>query len=118
MESDNVFILSPPSLLTTVLIDLIMRRRSFKLALIFLFRAACPRLQAQDTLMQHYAREISEAVLKENLTILASDFMDGRETGKRGQRMAASFIRAHFSDNKLLAPVAGDYLQPLEFYSV
>ncbi|MGC3943963.1 MAG: M28 family peptidase [Chryseolinea sp.] len=76
------------------------------------------RLQSTDTLMQHYANEVSEAGLKENVTILASDFMEGRETGKRGQRMAASFIRAHFNDNKLLPPVAGDYLQPLELYRV
>ncbi|MEJ1241218.1 M28 family peptidase [Chryseolinea sp. T2] len=95
-----------------------MRRRSYMLALVVLFCGSCLRLQAQDTLMQHYAKEISEAGLKENLTILASDFMEGRETGKRGQRMAASFIRAHFSDNNLLAPVAGDYLQPLELYRV
>ncbi|HTF21358.1 MAG TPA: M28 family peptidase [Chryseolinea sp.] len=76
----------------------------------------CCRLQAQDTLITHYGQEISEQHLRENLTILASDFMEGRETGKRGQRMAASYIRAHFNDNKLLAPVAGDYLQPLELY--
>ena len=95
-----------------------MRSGSFKLVLTTLTIVLCLRLQAQDTLRQHYGNQISESILKENLTILASDFMEGRETGKRGQRMAASFIRAHFSDNKLLAPVAGDYLQPLELYRV
>jgi hypothetical protein len=72
--------------------------------------------QAPDTLVSQYANQISERELRENLTVLASDFMEGRETGKRGQRMAASFIRAHFSDNQLLAPVSGDFLQPLELY--
>lgn len=71
---------------------------------------------SQDTLITHYGSQVSEAALRENLTILASDFMEGRETGKRGQRMAASFIRAHFADNKLLAPVAGDFLQPMDLF--
>jgi hypothetical protein len=93
-----------------------MRRGVFIVVIQVWLFLLCVRLQAQDTLMQHYAKEISEGGLKENLTILASDFMEGRETGKRGQRMAASFIRAHFSDNQLLPPVAGDYLQPLELY--
>ena len=94
-----------------------MGRNRFVLIAFVLVSLPCCRLQAQDTLITHYAREISETLLRENLTVLASDFMEGRETGKRGQRMAASFIRAHFSDNKLLPPVGGDYLQPLELYS-
>jgi len=80
-----------------------------------IFRTA----QAQvvpDTLIAHYGNEVSEQELRDNLTVLASDFMEGRATGKRGQRMAASFIRAHFSDNKLMGPVAGDFLQPLDLY--
>jgi hypothetical protein len=92
--------------------------RQIRFIIFSLLIVACSRLQAQDTLISHYGKEVSEGQLRENLTILASDFMEGRETGKRGQRMAASFIRAHFSDNKLVAPVAGDYLQPLELYRV
>ena len=89
-----------------------IKRTILSLSIVF----ACFGLKAQDTLITHYGNSISEAILRENLTILASDFMEGRETGKRGQRMAASYIRAHFSDNKLLPPVNGDYFQPLEVY--
>jgi hypothetical protein len=95
-----------------------MGRNRFVLIAFALVALPCCRLQAQDTLITHYAGEISETLLRENLTVLASDFMEGRETGKRGQRMAASYIRAHFSDNKLFPPVGGDYLQPLELYSL
>ena len=114
MESDNVFILSAVKLLH----GLAMRWSRFSIVLFTLVFLSCCRLQAQDTLITHYGKEISEVVLRENLTVIASDFMEGRETGKRGQRMAASFIRSHFSDHKLLAPVAGDYLQPLELYRI
>ncbi|MBL7876828.1 MAG: arginyl aminopeptidase, partial [Cyclobacteriaceae bacterium] len=58
---------------------------------------------------QKYAATITEADLKENLSILASDAMEGRETGKRGQKMAAAFIASYFDDLDLGAPVAGSY---------
>jgi hypothetical protein len=43
--------------------------------------------------------------------------MEGRETGKRGQKMAAAFIRAHFEDLGLTGPIAGNYYQPMELYT-
>lgn len=73
-------------------------------------------LNAQEALVTQYGNQISEADLRTNLNVIASDFMEGRDTGTRGQRMAASYIRSHFTDHKLLGPVAGDYLQPLELY--
>jgi len=67
---------------------------------------------------QKYAATINEADLKESLTILASDAMEGRETGKRGQKMAAAFIAAYFEDLGLSAPVQGSYYQPVPLYNV
>jgi len=64
-----------------------------------------------------FASLITEADLKADLTILASDAMEGRETGKRGQKMAAAFIAAYFEDLGLKAPVAGSYYQPVPLYS-
>jgi hypothetical protein len=64
-----------------------------------------------------YATLITAADLKENLSILASDAMEGRETGKRGQKMAAAFISAYFEDLGLTPPVNGSYYQPVELYT-
>lgn len=74
-------------------------------------------LSAQDPIAQKYGNKISAAALKENLSILASDAMEGRETGKRGQKMAAAFIRAHFEELELVGPVSGSYYQPVELYT-
>src|SRR5688572_23833753 len=71
----------------------------------------------QNAEIQKYGYRISEASLKDNLTILASDAMEGRETGKRGQRMAAAFIRSHFEELGLTGPVEGSYSQMVELYS-
>ena len=95
-----------------------MRRPGFLLSLAILLLIVQVPLRAQNASPEAYGQAISDAELRRNLTILASDFMEGRETGKRGQRMAASFIRAHFQDLKLHAPVGGDYLQPLELYRI
>ena len=95
-----------------------MRRPGFLLSLAILLLIVQVPLRAQHASPEAYGQAISDAELRRNLTILASDFMEGRETGKRGQRMAASFIRAHFQDLKLHAPVGGDYLQPLELYRI
>lgn len=64
-----------------------------------------------------YAATITQADLKENLTIIASDAMEGRETGKRGQKMAAAFIAAYFEDLGLKGPVAGSYYQPVPLFA-
>src|SRR5687768_13065549 len=72
---------------------------------------------AQETDSQKYGNRISQADLKDYLTILASDAMEGRETGKRGQKMAAAFIRAHFEELELQPPVNGDYFQAFDLYT-
>ncbi len=54
-----------------------------------------------DSLALQYAKTITEGDLKNYLSILASDALEGRETGSRGQKMAAAFIREHFKDSKL-----------------
>lgn len=62
---------------------------------------------AQDNdvdLAQKYAETITIDDMKEDLTILASDALEGRDTGKRGQKMAAAYIRAHFEELGLKGP--------------
>lgn len=72
---------------------------------------------AQDDAARQYGEQVSEEMLRENLSILASDALEGRETGKRGQKMAAAFIKAYFQDIGLAAPVNGDYFQPVTLYT-
>jgi hypothetical protein len=74
-------------------------------------------VQAQDAGVQHYGNLVSAADLKEYLTILASDALEGRGTGTRGQKMAAAFIAHHFESLGLRGPVNGSYYQPITLYS-
>lgn len=88
-----------------------------KIAVSCLLLLSFVHLAAQDPIAQKYGNKISAAGLKESLSILASDAMEGRETGKRGQKMAAAFIRAHFEELELTGPVGGGYFQPIEMYT-
>lgn len=45
--------------------------------------------------------EISEASVKEKISILASDSLQGRATGSSGENMAASYIEANFRKNNI-----------------
>lgn len=74
-------------------------------------------VHAQDPAIQQYGKAVSTDELKEYLSIIASDALEGRETGTRGQKMAAAFIAAHFQELGLTGPVNGSYYQPVELYS-
>lgn len=75
------------------------------------------RAQTQAPVAKKYGDQITPADLKEYLSILASDAFEGRETGKRGQKIAAAFISAHFQELDLVPPVSGSFYQPLQLYS-
>lgn len=51
---------------------------------------------AQNEIVKKYAASITQDDLKKLLTIIASDALEGRETGTRGQKMAAAFIVEEF----------------------
>lgn len=87
-----------------------------RFSLFVLFFACSLGVFAQDKTAQKYAALITEEELRENLTIIASDALEGRATGTRGQKMAAAFIRAHFEEIGLKGPVNGSYFQPVELY--
>lgn len=70
----------------------------------------------QQPVMVKYGEMISEAKLKDMLMVIASDSMEGRKTGTRGQLMAAAFIKNHFKSLGLSAPVKGDYYQKVKLY--
>lgn len=91
--------------------------QNWKTLVVAILLVASNQSWAQDPVAQRYASGITIEDLKDNLTIIASDAMEGRETGKRGQKMAAAFIRAHFEELGLLGPVNGDYYQKFELFS-
>jgi hypothetical protein len=49
-----------------------------------------------DSVAINYAASITEEDLRTHLTILASDDYQGRDTGKEGQKMAATYLRRAF----------------------
>lgn len=71
-----------------------------------------------DAQLEQYGKLIKPEELKDNLTIIASDAMEGRNTGSRGQKMAAAFIAHHFQEIGLEPPVKGSYYQPVQLYRV
>jgi len=86
------------------------------LFVLFLFSTGISYAQENAT-MKKYAGMIKAEELKDNLSIIASDAMEGRATGSRGQKMAAAFIANHFHEIGLEAPVNGSYYQPFNLYS-
>ena len=78
-----------------------MRRIFTLICTAFIFQA-----YAQDLLEAEIANTITAQDLEEHLTILASDALEGRETGKRGQKMAAEYIKYFFQENDLDPPVS------------
>ena len=74
-------------------------------------------VNAQNPDAKKYGSQITAAGLKEDLSIIASDALEGRETGTRGQKMAAAYIAAHFQELGFKGPVNGSYYQPVELYS-
>ena len=67
-----------------------------KKILLLLFIALTTLAFSQDNVK--YAETIITADLEKYLTILASDSLEGRETGKPGQKMAADYIMNHFNN--------------------
>jgi Peptidase family M28 len=84
------------------------------IAVLFLFLIPAI-LFGQDA--EKYASVIDQKSLKENLSIIASDAMEGRLTGSRGQKMAAAFIADHFQRLGLTPINKGSYYQPFSLYS-
>jgi Zn-dependent M28 family amino/carboxypeptidase len=61
-----------------------------------------------------YAASITPDGLRKDLAVLASDEYEGRETGQKGQKMAADYIAKAFASYGLTGPVSGSdnpYLQ-------
>ena len=73
---------------------------------------------AQFDISVEFANTITPDDLEEHLSILASDALEGRETGERGQKMAAAYIEHYFKTNNLepivTTPSGNSYLQTFD----
>lgn len=59
-----------------------------------------------------YAETITEAELREELTMYASDEFEGRETGEPGEKKAHEFLKNHYVSMGIPSPIAkDDYFQ-------
>ena len=86
-------------------------------ALIFLSFVLCGNVgSVAQSGPEKYAELITPSDLREKLEIIASDALEGRATGSRGQKMAAAFIGYHFEDLGLKAPVDGSFYQRFQLY--
>jgi hypothetical protein len=68
--------------------------------------------QQKDTLAMRYASLIKSETMSKYLHVLASDEYEGRETGKKGQKMAAAYISAEFKKNGIPPYKDTSYYQP------
>ncbi|WP_306641260.1 M28 family peptidase [Sanyastnella coralliicola] len=84
-------------------------RKFIVMALVLL--AMGTNAQQIDSLAVKYAETITADELKEHLMILASDEYEGRETGEKGQKMAAEYIANYFKSLGVEPVVNGSYFQ-------
>ncbi|MGI4740297.1 MAG: M28 family peptidase [Janthinobacterium lividum] len=61
-----------------------------------------------DYALPYADRYITQEHLRRDLSVLASDEYEGRETGTKGQKMAAAYISQQFRNDSLTAPVAAN----------
>jgi hypothetical protein len=67
---------------------------------------------AADYATQYAERYVTQEHLRRDLSVLASDEYEGRETGTKGQKMAAAYISKQFADDSLQAPVTANTANP------
>ena len=67
---------------------------------------------AADPAAAYAAQYITQESLRRDLSVLASDEYEGRETGTKGQKMAAEYISRQFAQDSLQAPVTTNPAHP------
>ena len=65
----------------------------------------------KDKTVIEYANTITASELKTHLTVLASDEYEGRETGKKGQKMTAEYLKNEFKKMGITPGNNGSYFQ-------
>jgi Zn-dependent M28 family amino/carboxypeptidase len=75
-------------------------------------------LLAQNSDQVKYATTITTSDLKKHLTYLASDELQGRDTGSEGGKKAGNYLADFYKNIGLAGPVNGSYFQPFNLASV
>jgi hypothetical protein len=101
-----------------MMMDLLQKRKVAWLLLFpcmvsFQLLAQKVNLEADGAVLKKYMKTITAEELKDHLYILASDDFEGRETGTKGQAMAAAYVSRHFLKNGLEGPMKDN---PNPFY--
>ena len=78
---------------------------------------AAPRpVNSIPAAVDHAIQQVTQAELKEYISVLASDRLAGRGLGHSGNKEAENYIVGALRDAKV-APAVANYLQPVEVYS-
>jgi Peptidase family M28 len=68
--------------------------------------------KSDNFLIEKYKNSITSDALKSHLTIIASDEMEGRDTGSKGQKKAGLYLINHYKNNNITFPEgAENYFQ-------
>ncbi|MCX6182947.1 MAG: M28 family peptidase [Bacteroidetes bacterium] len=78
---------------------------------VFCFLSLGMSLFAQDSVAIKYSTFVRSSDIKEFITVLASDSLEGRETAQPGQKKAARYIAKQFNSFGI-APYNNTYFQP------
>jgi hypothetical protein len=85
-----------------------MSRQAVFILLLFLFQI---HGFAQDSIGISYAKRISPDDFRPFMEVLTSDSLEGRETGRPGQKKAAAYIETHFRSLSLMPASHGGFVQ-------
>lgn len=89
-----------------------MKRILLSISLLLLISSCAPQKDSKG--IAEYMKTIASADLKTNLTVIASDEMEGRETGSEGQKKAGRYLIEQYQKNGIPFPKgAKDYYQPI-----
>ncbi len=96
-----------------------MKRIYFTLCFALLKLLTVQGQQTSEAKAREYASTITADDLSKHLHIIASDSMQGRDTGSEGQKMAADYIASQFFDSNLKPVIRSPdglegYYQPVE----
>lgn len=74
-------------------------KKLLPLSVLLLTGCVCAQNTEKPDLAKKYATYIDSSDLRKHLTVLASDEYEGRETGKKGQELAAAYIQQSFKED-------------------
>ena len=91
-----------------------MKKIILALSLLLFLSGCATKKENPNKALADYINSISTVDLKTNLTIIAADDMEGRETGSEGQKKAGRYLIEQYQKNGILFPKgATSYYQPV-----